>query len=159
MFGISAYLDNGASHLAASVNGEDVPAHVVQNAVVQQRNRLNQMFNGKIPPNFNGEALKTQALEQMINQVLVRQATNEGGFRASSEEVFNVISGMQAFQKDGKFDNETYNRVLASQRRNKIQFESDVRNSITSTQFSQSLLNTAFLPKEEAKLFLSLIHI
>ena len=150
LFGISSYLGGSDSLVAATVNGEDIPAQTVQNAVLQQRQRLLQMFGGKLPPNFGDDSLKKQALEQAINQVLLRQLAKEHGYRASNQEIYDYVSEIPAFQKDGKFDAETYKRLLASQRRSRAGFEEDVRESIANEQFSSAIFDSAFLPNAEA---------
>ena len=150
LFGISSYLGGSDSLVAAKVNGEEILAQTVQNAVLQQRQRLLQMFGGKLPPNFGDDSLKKQALEQSVNRVLLRQLAKENGYRASNQEVYDYVSEIPAFQKEGKFDAGAYERLLVSQRRNKAGFEAEVRESISNEQFSGAIFNSAFLPKSEA---------
>ncbi len=149
LFGISSYLGGSDSLVAAVVNGEEIPAQQVQNSVLQQRQRLSQMFGGKLPPGFNDAIIKEQALEQIVNATLLRQEATAGGYRASNQEVYDAISEIPAFQKDGVFDTATYERVLNSQRRNKSNFELDIRNSISYQQFSRGVGDAAFLPLAE----------
>lgn len=149
LFGISSYLGGSDSLVAAVVNGEEIPVQQVQNSVLQQRQRLTQMFGGKLPPGFNDSVIKEQALEQIVNATLLRQEAVAGGYRASNQEVYDTIAEIPAFQKDGIFDSATYERVLTSQRRNKSNFELDIRNSISNSQFSQGVGNAAFLPTTE----------
>jgi len=149
LFGISSYLGNSGSLVAAIVNGEEIAAQEVQNSVLQQRQRLTQMFGGKLPPNFNDGIIKQQALEQIVNQTLLRQEAEAGGYRASNQEVYDRLASISAFQKEGRFDAKTYDRVLASQRRNKANFELDIRNEITNQQLSQGVSQSAFMPVSE----------
>lgn len=149
LFGISSYLGGSNSLVAAEVNGEEIPVQVVQNSVLQQRQRLAQMFGGKLPPGFNDETLKRQAVEQAIIEVLLRQEAEKNGYRASNQEVYDEIASIPAFQKKGIFDPATYEKLLAAQRRTKASFESDIRQSITNQQFTLALKEAAFLPKTE----------
>jgi peptidyl-prolyl cis-trans isomerase D len=149
LFGISSYLGGSDSLVAAVVNGEEIAVQQVQNSVLQQRQRLAQMFGGKLPPGFNDNVIKEQALEQIVNATLLRQQAASGGYRASNQEVYDTISEIPAFQKDGVFDSVTYERVLNSQRRNKSNFELDIRNSISNQQFTNGVSSTAFLPTAE----------
>lgn len=150
LFGISSYLGGSDSLVAANVNGEEIPAQTVQNAVLQQRQRLSQMFGGKLPPGFSDATLKTQALDQSVNELLLRQLAKENGYRASNQEIFDTISEIPAFQKNGKFDVKTYELLLTSQRRNKAGFEAEIRDSISTQQFSGAITDTAFVTAEEA---------
>jgi len=149
LFGISSYLGGSDSLVAAVVNGEEIPVQQVQNSVLQQRQRLTQMFGGKLPPNFNDKIIKEQALEQIVNATLLRQEAAAGSYRASNQEVYDTISEIPSFQKDGVFDPVTYERVLNSQRRNKSSFESDIRASISNQQFTNGVSDAAFLPPAE----------
>ncbi|HIP94493.1 MAG TPA: hypothetical protein EYH20_04045 [Leucothrix sp.] len=151
LFGIGSYLGGSNSLVAAVVNGEEIPVQQVQNDVLQQRQRLTQMFAGKLPPGFNDDAIKKQALEQIITRTLLRQSAVENGYRASNQEVYDYIADDPSFQKDGKFDAKTYELVLASQRRNKAGYERIVRNGLSVQQLPDTLTKTAFLPVDEIK--------
>ena len=147
LFGISSYLDGGHGGLvAATVNGEEIPVQQVQGVVLQQRQRLAQMFGGRIPPGMNEDVLKNQAIEQVVNEVLLRQESEKNGYRASNQEVYDTISGIEAFQTNGQFDSQAYEQLLASQRRSKSEFENQIRDNISNQQFTQSVTNGAFLP-------------
>lgn len=148
LFGISSYLDGGSGGLiAAKVNGEEIPVQQVQGLVLQQRQRLAQMFGGKLPPNMNENVIKNQALDQVVNEVLLRQESEKNGYRASNQEVYDTISGIEAFQKNGQFDSQTYEELLASQRRSKSEFENQIRDSISNQQFTQAVTSAAFIPE------------
>lgn len=149
LFGISSYLGSSGSLAAAVVNGEEIPAQQVQNSVLQQRQRLAQMFGGQLPPGFSDNTIKEQALEQIVNATLLRQEAEVGGYRASNQEIYDYLSENPQFQKDGVFDAATYEQVLTSQRRNKANYEAAVRDSISNQQFFQGVRNAAFLPTNE----------
>ena len=148
LFGISSYLDGGSGGLvAAKVNGEEIPVQQVQGIVLQQRQRLAQMFGGSLPPNMNEDVIKNQALEQVVNEVLLRQEAAKNGYRASNQEVYDTIAAIPAFQKNGQFDSQTYETLLVSQRRSKSEFERQIRDSISNQQFTQAVTNAAFIPQ------------
>jgi len=150
LVGISSYLDSGHGNLvAATVNGEEISVQQVQGVVLQQRQRLSQMFGGQLPPSMNQDILVNQALDQVINEVLIRQESENNGYRASNQEVYDTISGIEAFHKDGQFDSQTYEQMLTSQRRNKVDFESQIRESISNQQFTQAVASAAFLPQNQ----------
>ena len=147
LFGISSYLDGGSGGLvAAKVNGEEIPVQQVQGVVLQQRQRLAQMFGGRLPPNMNENVIKDQALEQVVNEVLLRQESEKNGYRASNQEVYDTISSIEAFQTNGQFDSQAYEQLLVAQRRSKSEFESQIRDNISHQQFTQSVTSGAFIP-------------
>lgn len=158
LFGIGSYLGGGESLIAATVNGEEIPVQEVQNSVLQQRQRLAQMFGGSLPPGFDDNSIKQQALEQIVTRTLLRQESETHGYRASNDEVIATISEIPAFQVDGKFDTETYERLLAGQRRNKAGFEAEIRESLTQQQFSLAVKDAAFLPASKLSRYKSLLN-
>ena len=157
LFGISSYLDGGSGGLtAATVNGEEIPVQQVQGIVLQQRQRLAQMFGGRIPPGMSEAVIKQQALDQVVNEVLLRQESENNGYRASNQEVYDTIAAIPAFQKNGQFDSQTYETLLVSQRRNKSEFETQIRDSISNQQFTQAVTSAAFVPTSLASKYQSI---
>jgi peptidyl-prolyl cis-trans isomerase D len=146
LFGINSYLGGGDKLIAATVNGEEIPVREVQNALLQQKQRLSSMFGGQLPPSFSDETLKSQALESLINQALIRQEVKNSGYRASNKEVFAIISETPAFQKEGAFDKATYEKLLKANRRNKVSYEASLRTDISNRQLSDGINNTSFFP-------------
>ena len=152
LFGINQYFDGGGKLVAAVVNGEEIPVQAVQDALV----KMKQQLGGRLPPGMDETVLKQTALDSVINQTLMQQKINEGGYRASNQEVADAITGIEMFQKDGKFDKATYENMLKMQRRDAAEFESLVRNDLSNQQLRQAVTQTAFLPKAEAELYQSL---
>lgn len=151
LFGINQYFEGGGKRAAAVVNGEEIPVQEVQNALLQMK----QQFGGQLPPGMD-EALKTNALDSVINQTLIRQKIKEGGYRASNQEVADAIAAIDVFQKDGKFDKATYENFLKMQRRDPVAFEFQVRDDLSQQQLRNAVLDTAFLPKAEAEQYQAL---
>lgn len=152
LFGINSYFEGGGKLVAATVNGEDIPVQAVQNALLEMK----QQFGGQLPPGMDDSILKNSALESVINQTLIQQKIREGGYRASDPEVQKAIAAIPAFQKDGKFDLDTYNNFLKMQRRDTSEFEFQVRDDLSQQQLRSAVLDTAFLPKAEAEQYQSL---
>lgn len=152
LFGINQYFEGGGKLVAATVNGEEVSVQAVQNTLLE----LKQQFGGQLPPGMDDSVLKNSALESVVNQTLLQQKIREGGYRASNQEVQEAIAQIPAFQKDGKFDLETYKNFLKMQRRDEAAFEFQVRDDLSQQQLRGAVLDTAFLPKAEAEQYQAL---
>ena len=152
LFGINQYFEGGGKLAAAVVNGEEITVQAVQNALVEMK----QQFGGQLPPGMDEGALKTAALDSVINQTLMQQKIRDGGYRASNQEVADAIAVIEVFQKDGKFDQQTYENFLKMQRRDPAGFEAQVRTDLSQQQLRGSILDTAFLPKAEMERYESL---
>ena len=155
LWGIQEYIGGGGKSVVAVVNGEDIELQAVQNEVTQQRQRIATML-GKIPPGFDEKMMRTSALESLINQTLLKQHAKENGYRASTQEVASLIQTIPQFQKNGVFDRETYQQIMALQGRSRVAFEQQIRSSLTEDQFRNAIAETAFLPNAEIKQYQAL---
>lgn len=151
LWGINSYMEGGSTKAAAVVNGEDVPAQEVQQELAQIRQQFGQMA-----AQLGDDNLKNMALNNVVNQVLLRQKAKDEGYRASTEDVAAAITEISVFQKDGQFDKATYESFLASQRRNQAAFEEQMRTDITNGQFRDSLQATAFVTKAQMEQYQTL---
>lgn len=151
LFGINSYMEGGATKAAAVVNGEEVPAQEVQQELARIRQQFGQMAN-----QLGDDSLKTMALNNVVNQVLLRQKAKEEGYRASTEDVATAIAEISVFQKDGQFDKATYESFLASQRRNQLAFEQQMRDDLTNGQFREGVQATAFATKAQMEQYQTL---
>ena len=147
LFGINQYFEGGGKMAAATVNGEEIQVQQVQNALLEMK----QQFGGQLPAGLSEDALKTAALDSVINQTLLRQKIQADGYRASNQEVAQTIAEIPAFQKDGKFDKATYENFLKVQRRDPGEFEIRVRDDLSQQQLRKAVMDTAFVPKTEAE--------
>ena len=75
--------------------------------------------------------IKGQALETLISQSLALQAADRAGIRISDKIVSDSIQGDQAFQREGAFSPELYQRLLAANNIQMADFEQDRRKRIT----------------------------
>lgn len=151
LFGINSYMEGGSTKAAAIVNGEDVPAQEVQQELAQ----LRQQF-GQLAAQLGDDGLKKMALNNVVNQVLLRQKAQDEGYRASTEDVAMAIAGISVFQKDGQFDKATYQSFLTSQRRNQAAFEQQMRDDLSNGQFREGLQATAFVTKAQMEQYQTL---
>lgn len=97
---------------AAEVNGEKVTPGEWSFYYTQLYN-MYQRFD----PNFNNEKaeqmnLRDKALEQIVNQILLTQSAERMGLSVSEKEAATDILKSQAFQEEGKFNKETYKRMV-----------------------------------------------
>ncbi len=115
IFGIESILLGGGSSGVAEVNGEDVSAFEVQQAVNTQKRQMIAMMGDNIDPALlDDDLLGAQALEGIINRRLLMQSANSMELAVSEREVGTVIAGMEQFQLDGQFSPEVYKSVLSS---------------------------------------------
>ena len=157
LFGIGSYLDGGEKVVAATVNGEEIQSSALQNATLQQKQRLQSIY-GTLPPQLDDKAIKQQVIDDLVNRELLRQSVETNGYRVSDAEVGETIREMPTFQKDGKFDQATYQQLLTANRLNAATFEQQTRDDLTLQQMTRSVSTSSFVPKQQAALYQSLVE-
>lgn len=152
-FGIGSYLERSGNAYAAKVNGEDVPLRDFDQALRQQRFRLQQMFGGNIPEGFvSDEALRRQAAESLVSERVLADTVLSQKFIVSDATLVETIRNIPSFQVEGQFDFDLYSRWLQSQGMSETQFEEGMRQDAAISQFRDGISRTAFvLPAEKAR--------
>lgn len=158
LFGIGSYLDGGEKVVAATVNGEEISTSALQTASLQQKQRMQSIFGGSLPPQYNDRTIKQQVIDDLVNRELLRQSVDTNGYRASNAEVGESIRSMPTFQKDGKFDQTTYQQLLTANRLNPTTFERQTRDDLTLQQMTRAVSASSLVPKQEAGLYQSLVE-
>jgi len=157
LFGIGSYLDGGEKVVAATVNGEEIDSTALTNATLQQKQRLQSIY-GSLPPQLDDKAIKQQVIDDLVNRELLRQSVDTYGYRASDAEVGESIRSIPTFQKDGKFDQTTYQQLLTANRLNPATFEQQTRDDLTLQQMTRAISSSSLIPKQEAGLYQSLVE-
>ena len=75
--------------------------------------------------------LKKQALDQIINRLLLIQEANRLNLRVDNNELLRSIEQVPAFQKDGRFHPEVYRRVLMRNRMTPEMYEEDKKKELS----------------------------
>jgi len=148
--GIGSYLSGGGSNHAATIDGEKIGIREFDQAYLQQRQQLSQMFGGTIPEGFANEPqLRQQALESLLTQQALRNVVNNAKFTVSDSSLAQAIQEVPGFQVEGQFDNERYRAQLLSSGMSVDQFEDSFRNDTAMAQFRSGIVDTAFELKSE----------
>ncbi|MEP1596138.1 MAG: SurA N-terminal domain-containing protein, partial [Halieaceae bacterium] len=115
LFGIESILLGGGGTSMAEVNGEEISAFEVQQAVNNQKRQIINMLGDNLDPAMlDDDRLTPQAVQTIINRKLQTQSAADMDLAVSEREVGLVISRMEDFFIDGQFSPEMYKSVLAN---------------------------------------------
>ena len=157
LWGIQEYLGGGADQNVAEVNGAEITKSVFDNQVQQQRRRLKSMLGSSFDALYQDDTqLKQSVLDDMIENSLLNDEAETAGYRISNTQLFERIRSVPQFQIDGKFDQTRYEQLLAAQRRDKVQFEEQLRQEERVNQYQGSIVFSSFLPGNEKAQFAAL---
>ncbi len=105
--------DDAPRNYVAKVNGavitDDYFNGIYQNKLAEFRRR----FGGAIPPGFlEGLNIKKKLVTELVNRQLLLQEARRLGLVVTNEDLQAGIAGNPAFQRNGIFDNYTYEAFL-----------------------------------------------
>lgn len=118
-----------------------------------------------LPPQFQSMLKRTDeqhqanALEQLINQALLREQIQSMGIKTPKEELVEAIRSNPSFKKDGKFDYEFYqDRYLPGYRlQTGTHFENELSMDLASSRLF-SLFDNLYPLTESEKSFIAMIN-
>jgi peptidyl-prolyl cis-trans isomerase D len=124
----------------AKVGKRDITQKDLQSSYNNIYNYYNQMLGGKLTQE-KADELKLQdiALEQLINENILLSYADEKGITALESEIVTQIQNIDNFKKDGKFDKDTYFKVLKAINKEPKEFEEDIKKEIIVKKLSDAL--------------------
>jgi len=113
--------------VVARVHGERITRRQLDDQTQQLQRRFQEMLRGaSLPAGFN---LRGQALDQLIDDALLRHEADRLGLDVGDDEVLTTITSMPELQENGRFNRELLERVLQLQR-DRGEFEAQVRQDL-----------------------------
>lgn len=145
LWGINSYFEGGSAAPAAVVNGQEITTRDLDRAYASYRQRLMQVFGGSIPPALDNEVvLKSQVLDQLIEEASLRSYVATNNYRISDESLGQMIREMEAFQRDGEFESSIYQAQLRSLGYSPVGFEQEMRVTQSSAQLQRAIEASTF---------------
>ena len=136
----------------AVVNDETISVEAYREAYQGLVNRIRSQFGGQVSQELlDAFKVREQALDQVINRVLMRQEAEVRGIRVTDAELQVAISSFSAFQKNGSFDPETYNALLEQNRLTPTRFEALQREELVMRKLQDAILGGIAVSDDEAR--------
>lgn len=144
-WGIDSYRRSSGTDSLATVNGEKISVQEFEDALRQQQSRLREMLGGNVAPGFFEQPeIKRSVLDTLVTQRLLVQEANRLGLGVPDEEVRELISSVEAFQTDGKFDKKKYESILAQKNLVPVAFQERVRGELSVRQLSDAFTQNGY---------------
>lgn len=145
-FGVNSYFqeaERGAE--LASVEGEKITQQEFDNALRQKQDQMREMLRGSFDPAmFDRPEVKRSILEGLVDQKLLAIKARSAGLTLSDQQLAQIIQGVDAFQRDGKFDRQQYESLLRNQNMSPQLFESRVRQELAMRQLADMFTQGGF---------------
>lgn len=150
LWGIQEYLGVGAEPVVAQVNGSEITERDFENRYRDYREQLRQRFGDAFRPEmFDEGVLRKEALEGMVREELVRQFTERMGMAAGDLQVRSAIAAIGAFQIDGRFNLNAYERALSSRGMSPASFEDRMQQALTTEQLQSAISDSNWATLKE----------
>lgn len=159
--GVGNYLIGGSSSYAAKVNGQEISRGQYENAVTNERNRMQSQLGerySELAANAGYmKEMRRQVLQKMVDEALLDQYAQHLKLGVSDAQVRAAIFKELAFQSDGHFDNARYNGILSRMGITPDQYAESLRKQLTTQQVIEAVANTDFMLPGEADSLAALV--
>lgn len=95
--------------------------------------------------------LPQMAVEGIVEQDLIKREAQRLGLRVSEEDLAKAIESQTAFQTNGRFNVELYNRTLANNDLEPAVFEAETRDKILTSMLQEMVYNGVSVSSEDAR--------
>ena len=119
------------SNVIATVNSDVIPFDEYKKAYFRAVDTYKKIYKDKYSDEMIEKMnLKKMVLNSLIEERIILNAASEIGLIVSNEEVYDIVSSMPVFQKDGRFDPAIYKKVLAANKYSPAAFEKNLKDDI-----------------------------
>lgn len=152
LFGLQNYSSGGAEAPVAEVGDYKIYQSDVNNAYQRRVAQLKEQYGEHYSSGmFNEETMRQESLDNLVQERLIIHSIVEDGYAASEKSVLEVISTIGLFQKEGKFDKETYLQLLQARGMTTQGFVQQIETSLQRDQFINAITNTTIVDSSEMK--------
>src|SRR5215470_3714395 len=106
-------------------------------------------YKDKVPGEFKDEMIKQSVVEQLVENRLWLMVAKEMGITVSNDELRDVITRIPDFQRNGTFDPEIYQRLLAANHLTPSVFEAMETKDILTTKAKMVVRDAVALTPSE----------
>jgi peptidyl-prolyl cis-trans isomerase D len=134
----------------ATVNGTPIPVRDFAREYAQQaENFRRQGVPSEMLKQFG---IHKQVLDRMVNTELLAQAAEKKGLSASDDDLAKLYRESAIFQKDGKFDHDTFTDYVRNvEGMTEVKFEDKLRRQLAAQRMLQLVESSAVVSDDEVK--------
>lgn len=141
------------SSYAAKVDGVDISVGQFESAYRDQIQANPQI--AALPDEYRLQ-LRSNILEQLIQQRVIDNYLDEAGLMISDEQLSDIVHQFPEFQLDGRFDRDTYETVLSGAGITPVQFEASQKLNLRRSQLQRAIRGSSIVPPSSYRRFLNL---
>jgi peptidyl-prolyl cis-trans isomerase D len=153
----SLFLSTPDSESAIVVNGADISEREVMQATARERARILNSNPDMDRSLVEDEALRPQAMRQLIYRELLIQAAKEQDLGVDPALISDLILDVEQFQTDGQFDEDRFRYAIRSQGyTSSSKFTEMLTDQFLVEQLSNGIINSSFVTDSELSTLIAL---
>ena len=153
----SLFLSTPDSESAIVVNGDEISEREVMQATARERARILNTNPDMDRSLVEDEALRPQAMRQLIYRELLIQAAKAQDLGVAPALISDLILDVEQFQTDGKFDEDRFRYAIRSQGyTSSSKFTEMLTDQFLVEQLSDGILNSSFVTASELSSLIAL---
>jgi peptidyl-prolyl cis-trans isomerase D len=150
LWGIQEYLGVGSEPEVAVVEGEKITQRMLDQRTRDFRENMRLSLGDAYRADFfEDSTLKKQVLDGMVEEAVLANNAADWNLRTSDMQARGFISSIPAFQRDGRFDQQSYETAVRNRGMSRAGFEQNVRQDLLLDQLRSGVRDSVFVTETE----------
>lgn len=145
----SLFLSGAGAETELVVNGEQVSALRIQQAISVEKRRILSENEGLDPSLVDDDLIRPGVLQQMIGRKVIAQSAAEQAMGISTKTVSKLLVDTPSFQTDGRFDQDVFQYAIRQQGYTSATFIDMIKEDLLIQQVVQGIATTNFVTPTE----------
>lgn len=158
LVGVTQYFTAADGNIVARINDTEISTNDFNQSFSTYRRRMQAIMGAAYDPvHFDQLSVRREHLDNLIDQELVTQAAVSMGLDVDDETLAEEIRKIPAFQVDGVFSTDVYQRRLQAQGLSPKQFQQQMRNQFVISQLPRNVAVSSIATPAEMRQFVALV--
>ncbi len=155
--GVDSYFTSVPDNAVARVNDKDITIADFQTSWTRYQGQIRSALGENYDlEQFDTPVARRDHLEGLINRELMLQFAEQSRLAVSADELRSRVHSIPAFQLDGQFNPDLYQRMLAAQGMSPGQFERDMSKDMIISQIPAAIMASSIASDTEVQTMIAL---
>lgn len=157
-WGIESYQRNSSTAQdLAEVSGQKITLQEFAQAQRDQQERLRSLLGRNFDPALlDTPEQRAELLDGLIHQRLLAMQAFKSNLVVTDQQLREIITGLPAFQENGKFSKARYDALLRAQGMSDVVFEARLRRDVEMQQLNGAVADSSLVAKEQVRQMLAI---
>ncbi len=150
IWGVESFFTGGTDPTVAKVGSTTITQSQFRSAYENRYRQLQQLYGESFRADMIDQAkLREAVLNDMVQESVLRQSARSEGYRASDATIREYLTAIPAFQENGHFSREAFDRLLSQRGMSSDRFIAQMRDGMMVDQLRDAVQSTAFVTPVE----------